>query len=101
GTGGGGNGTTVAPLIVLSCPVASGSGPGYGTDTFRESPTMDFRWVAAIALWTFLSAPIFGPATSSTTPERPRTVRQTTSGSASPAKNASAPRPGGFLANCK
>jgi hypothetical protein len=35
---------------------------------------MDFRWVAAIALWTMLSGPIFVGLQTSTTPARSRSV---------------------------
>ena len=35
------------------------------TFTPRRSLVMEFRWIAAIALWTILSGPVFGPPSSS------------------------------------
>lgn len=39
---------------------------------------MDFRWVAAITLWTFLSGPVLTPSSSSAPPPRGRKVAATT-----------------------
>jgi hypothetical protein len=32
---------------------------------------MRFRWIAAVALWTVLSGPIFAPSTSAPSPRKP------------------------------
>ncbi len=44
---------------------------------------MQFRWVAAITVWTFLSGPVFGP------PHAPHTTtrQQTVAASAKPRRN--------------
>jgi hypothetical protein len=41
-------------------------------DSKKESANMEFRWVAAIALWTILSGPIFNGKVSWSTPNRER-----------------------------
>ncbi|HXG12222.1 MAG TPA: hypothetical protein VNK04_20880 [Gemmataceae bacterium] len=62
----------IAPLWgILSRPAVPAAGRGAGR-LAQGLATMQLRWVIAIALWTILSGPIFGPSPSPTAPEGPR-----------------------------
>jgi hypothetical protein len=54
---------------------------------------MEFRWVAAIAVWTFLSAPIMGPPASPTSTQTARMTAPAAGGSALSPKTASPAHP--------
>src|SRR5262249_42748202 len=66
-----------------------------GAGPHKELPAMEFRWVAAIALWTILSGPVFAPPA----PSRARGVtaasvrKATVQKPASPERNLSRPAP--------
>jgi hypothetical protein len=53
-------------------------------DKQKESAYMEFRWVAAIALWTILSGPIFNGRGTSSTPPREKVSANVVKTSAAP-----------------
>src|SRR5262249_60847583 len=57
----GGAGTVVAFQHTARPRVGRFPRPPEG-ERFQEASHMEFRWVAFIALWTFLSGPVFGSA---------------------------------------
>jgi hypothetical protein len=59
--------------------------------TAKESANMEFRWVAAIALWTILSGPIFNGRGTLSTPNREKVSANVVK--PTPAPKTSEPKP--------